>query len=715
MTRQTTTAGRRRWRAGLVAGGVTAALLGGSFAVAASAHAATGCRVIYSAPSQWPGGFTANVAVTNLGDPISGWQLSWTFPSGQQVTQAWNATITSSGGQVTATNVSYNANLGTNATVSFGFNGSWSGSNTAPTSFALNGVTCTGSVGPTTAPPTTAPPTTAPPTTAPPTTAPPTSTPRPPGNPQAIVDDMQPGWNLGNTLDATGDNLAGSGETSWGNPLVTQALIRNIKAQGFKSIRIPTTWTHHHGAAPTYTIDPTRLARVKQVVDWALAEDLYVMINLHHDSWQWIHQMPSNRTTVLARYSALWTQLAATFRDSSPKLHFESVNEPQFANSSGDAQNAQLLDELNRRFHQIVRGSGGNNATRLLILPTLHTSSDQARLDELASTFTALNDPNLIATVHYYGYWPFSVNVAGGYRFDATAQQDVIDSLNRVQNTFVSRGIPVVIGEYGLLGFDRHTGTIQQGEKLKFFEFFGYHTRTRKIATQLWDNGQHLGRTSFQWSDPELIAQIKSSWTTRSGTAASDMIFVPRTGGITAKTLALNLNGLTFQSLRQGNTELVRGTDYTISGNQLTLTASAVTRLVGNRAYGVNATLHAHFSAGVPWRINILSHDRPVLQNATGTTSAFSIPTAFNGDQLATMEARYADGSNAGPHNWTSYKEFDVTFAPNYSANTISLTSTFFAEVNDNAPVTLTFHFWSGATVTYTVRRSGSSVTGTAS
>ncbi|MFV2010218.1 MULTISPECIES: cellulase family glycosylhydrolase [unclassified Micromonospora] len=714
MTQQTTTARGRRWRAGLIAGGVTAALVGGSVAVAASAHAAAGCRVVYSAPAQWPGGFTASVNVTNLGDPLNGWQLTWAFPSGQQVTQAWNATITSSGSQVTATNVSYNANLGTNATVSFGFNGSWSGSNTAPTSFALNGVTCTGSVGPSTPPPTDPPSPTVPPTTAPPSPTP-TATPRPPGNPQDVVDAMQPGWNLGNTLDATGDNVGGSGETSWGNPLVTRDLIRTVKSQGFNSIRIPTTWTHHHGGAPSYTIDPTRLARVKQIVDWALAEDLYVMINLHHDSWQWINTMPSNRTGVLDRYSALWTQLANTFRDSSPKLHFESVNEPQFSNSSGDAQNAQLLDELNRRFHQIVRNSGGNNATRLLILPTLHTSSDQARLDELASTFTALNDPNLIATVHYYGYWPFSVNVAGGYRFDATAQQDVIDSLNRVQNTFVSRDIPVVIGEFGLLGFDRHTGTIQQGEKLKFFEFFGYHTRTRGIATQLWDNGQHLGRTSFQWSDPELIAQIKSAWTTRSGTAASDMIFVPRTGGVTAKTLALNLNGLTFQGLRQGNTDLVRGTDYTVSGNQLTLTASTVTRLVGNRAYGVNATLHARFSSGVPWRINIISSDPPVLSNASGTTSSFNIPTTFRGDQLATMEARYADGSNAGPHNWTSYKEFDVTFRPNYAANSITLTSEFFAEVNDGSPVTLTFHFWSGTTITYTVVRNGSSVTGTAS
>ena len=95
-------------------------------------------------------------------------------------------------------------------------------------------------------------------------------------------------------------------------------------------------------------------------VDWALAADLYVMLNIHHDSWQWIANMPGDRTNVLNRYNAIWTQLASTFRNSSPKLTLESVNEPQFTGSSGDAQNAQLLNELNTSFHRIVRASGGN-------------------------------------------------------------------------------------------------------------------------------------------------------------------------------------------------------------------------------------------------------------------------------------------------------------------------------------------------------------------
>jgi endoglucanase len=249
--------------------------------------------------------------------------------------------------------------------------------------------------------------------------------------------------------------------------------------------------------------------------------------------------------------------------------------------------------------------------------------------------------------------------------------------------------------------------------RLKFFEFLGYYARTRQITTMLWDNGQHFSRTSFQWADPELFAQIKSSWTTRSGTASSDQVFNARSSAITSKTLTLNLNGTSFVGIRQGSTDLVRGTDYTVSGDQLTFTASALTRLTGSRAYGVNATLSARFSQGVPWRINIVTYDTPIVQNASGTTSSFAVPTTFRGDQLATMEAKYADGTNAGPHNWTSFKEFDVTFAPNYSTSTITLKPDFFAEVNDGSRVTLTLHFWSGATVTYFVTKSGTAVTGT--
>ena len=106
-----------------------------------------GCAVAYTVTSQWSGGFGGDVKVTNLGSTaINGWTLTWSFTAGQSVTQAWNATVAQSGGAVTATNMSYNASIATGATTSFGFNGAWTGANAVPSSFALNGTTCTGGV-----------------------------------------------------------------------------------------------------------------------------------------------------------------------------------------------------------------------------------------------------------------------------------------------------------------------------------------------------------------------------------------------------------------------------------------------------------------------------------------------------------------------------------------------------------------------------------------
>jgi beta-xylosidase len=172
----------RSWLAGVLAISVAAGLS----AVATSAEAAAGCQVTYTVTNQWQGGFGADVTITNLGDTLNGWQLSWTFAAGQTVTQLWNGTVTQSGAQVTVTNASFNGTVATGASANFGFNGSWTSTNPAPTGFSLNGVACTGATTPPTTAPTTGPttpPTTGPttgPTTAPttgPTTAPPTSAP----------------------------------------------------------------------------------------------------------------------------------------------------------------------------------------------------------------------------------------------------------------------------------------------------------------------------------------------------------------------------------------------------------------------------------------------------------------------------------------------------------------------------------------------------------
>ncbi|MFI9640023.1 cellulose binding domain-containing protein [Micromonospora sp. NPDC051925] len=183
-----------RRRAALLAAAAATTLAAGTLTAVTASAAAAGCRVDYTITNQWGGGFGADVIVTNLGDPINGWTLTWSYTAGQQVTQAWNATVTQSGAQVSAKDAGYNAAIGTNGTANFGFNASWNNSsNPVPGSFVLNGTTCTGGTAPTTAPPTTAPPTTAPPTTAPPTTPPPTTPPptTPPTDPPAGSKQME--------------------------------------------------------------------------------------------------------------------------------------------------------------------------------------------------------------------------------------------------------------------------------------------------------------------------------------------------------------------------------------------------------------------------------------------------------------------------------------------------------------------------------------------
>ncbi|MFC9701337.1 cellulase family glycosylhydrolase [Streptomyces sp. NPDC056943] len=521
---------------------------------------------------------------------------------------------------------------------------------------------------------------------------------------------MQPSWNLGNTLDAIPD------ETSWGNPKATRELFKTIRAEGFRSVRIPVSWHDHQSTTAPYAVDAAYMSRVKEVVGWALAENLYVVLNVHHDSWQWIEKIATDHDNVVARFDALWTQISATFRNEPRTLLFEGVNEPNFSNATA-AEKTRFMDELNTSFQKIVRASGGGNENRLLVLTTQVGTPSQELMDDLYTTITGLRDSNLVATVHYYSYFPFSVNIAGGTRYDDTARNDAEDVFARMHHTFVSKGIPVYLGEYGLLAYpdDNHPSRIERGEALKYYEHVGHLARAAGVTTALWDPGfAYLNRATLKWRDPGLFAWIKSSWTTRSGTASFDRVYLPKESRIAAQALTLNRNGTTFRGVWHGDTKLAEGRDYTVFENRLTLTATALTRLAGDRAHGVNATLQARFSKGLPWQIDVITYDTPVLSDATGTAEQFSVPTQYQGDDLATMESTYSDGTNAGQTSWTPYQEFNQSFRPDVRNGTIILTAAYLKALRDGDTATLTFHFHSGAKVKYKVTKSGDSVTGTA-
>ncbi len=511
---------------------------------------------------------------------------------------------------------------------------------------------------------------------------------------QEYVEAMQPGWNLGNSLDASPT------ETSWGNAPATQELIQQVAAQGFKSIRIPVTWNQYVGPAPDYTIDPAWLDRVQQVVDWAIDADLYVMLNMHHDS-VWIRSMPADHDAVLARFNAIWSQIAPRFRDYPNKLHFESINEPEF-HDADDATQIALLDELNISFFDIVRGTGGGNATRPLVLPALRTNNSQLYLDALKDTIDELNDPNLIATIHEYGFWPFAVNITGVTKFDGAAKDWTMSGLERAYNTLVSNGIPVIIGEIGLLNFSRVDEAVQRGEALQFFEHVLSYLQSSGMTYQWWDAGAFFNRTTFQWDTPELYNYMMECAVGPSSTGATDLVFV-ETGAPKDVTIPLNLNGNSFVSLTQGGNLLTPGVDYTLDGNVLTLKAGFLA-LYSSGEYGIKTVLEANFSEGLSWKLFVRHHAAPALGAASSTKSgALVIPTAFNGDQLATMEANYVATPGypyPGPANWTAFKLYGDVYQPDYANNTITIKKEFFAETTNDA-VDLTFHFWSGLKVNY--------------
>ena len=527
---------------------------------------------------------------------------------------------------------------------------------------------------------------------------------------QQYVEAMNPGWNLGNTFDSF-DTGGDKGEESWGNPVVTKELIKKIKEEGFNSIRIPFTSVMRTGEAPEYTIDKKFLDRYAEVVNWALEEDLYVMINLHHDSWNWAGAIGADwdNGTSMERYKAIWTQLADYFKEYSNKVCFESMNEPQFW--SGDiTMQLNINDQVNEAFYKIVRESGGNNKTRMLVLPTLNTNDSQDKCDALYKSIKAFSDENIIATFHYYGYWPFSVNIAGQTKFDDKVISELEDAFDRVYSTFTQNGIGVICGEYGLLGFDTSLDAVEHGKILKYFEYINYYAKEKKMTLMLWDNGQHLNRHTYNWSDPSLYHMINTSQVTRSAYSQSDRIFVnERIKGKNIK-LNLTLNGHFLKSIYDENRELIPNKDYSYDDGVITLYGAYIIRNL-NKNHGINQTLTLKFNEGEDWKVYLTYYDLPTLETAEGTTTAFIFPIDFKGSRIATLEATYTDGTSAGPQNWTTFKEFAYTFAPNYEDNTMVIKDKFFEEAKEGK-IMLKIHLQSGEILRYNLTKSGDKVIG---
>lgn len=346
---------------------------------------------------------------------------------------------------------------------------------------------------------------------------------------------LMPGWNLGNQLESNSDGTPS--ETTWGNPVITEKLIKQVKAQGFKSIRIPVSYLSKIGAGPNYTIDSKWLDRVQEVVDMCINNGLYAIINIHGDGyysvkggWLLCGESASEQKTIKAKYEKVWEQIAKRFKNYDDHLVFESMNEEYdgtYNNPNPEYYNN--INAYNQIFVDTVRKAGGKNNNRYLLIPGWNTDINFTTGDcdtyTMEAKFVIPNDSRIMISVHYYTPWEFCGEE--GYdtfykwgdsvkKFVKRRQSETLVNrqFDKLYNAFIKNGYGVVIGEYGSI--DRtHKDKSNTTYRAYFAEYVNYAAHQRNIVTVYWDNGYNgkhgfglFDRTKCTVTQPEIIKGI---------------------------------------------------------------------------------------------------------------------------------------------------------------------------------------------------------------
>ena len=319
---------------------------------------------------------------------------------------------------------------------------------------------------------------------------------------EAILEDMGLGWNLGNSLDATG----GSGldtETSWSNPKTTQALIDKVKSLGFNTVRVPVSWGKHV-SGDNYTIDSAWLARVKEVVDYCYKNDMYVILNIHHDTKSSASASGAGYYPRSSAYSSsekfvtsVWSQAAEYFKDYDYHLIFETLNEPRLIgtgyewwfnkwNIPSEVKDAiDCINKLNQKAVDTIRDTGSNNRGRLIMCPGYDASIDGATVSGFKLPTDISGNKNRIAvSVHAYSPYNFAMNVGSGSTstYTSSIKNELQDLFSTLKSNFRDKGIPVVIDEFG------STDKNNTAERVKWATDYTALAKKNNIPCVLWDN-----------------------------------------------------------------------------------------------------------------------------------------------------------------------------------------------------------------------------------
>lgn len=319
---------------------------------------------------------------------------------------------------------------------------------------------------------------------------------------QQILADMGMGWNLGNTLDATGKSKL-STETSWGNPKATQELIDTVKSLGFNTVRIPVTWYKH--VDDNYTIDTKWLDRVQEVVDYCYNDGLYVILNTHHDCRQELTGSIKGYTPSSTYYTkseqfidSVWTQVAERFKDYDYHLIFETMNEPRLIGSSYEwwfnknsvpskvKDSIDCINKLNQSAVDVIRASGSRNAGRLIMCPGYDASVDGATVSGFRlPTDISGNSNRIVLSVHGYSPYDFAMGTAASTYGDEQKQQLRDWTMTPIKTNYIDKGIPVVMGEFS------STASKSLSERLKWATDYAGLASAMNMPIVLWDNNAY--------------------------------------------------------------------------------------------------------------------------------------------------------------------------------------------------------------------------------
>lgn len=321
-----------------------------------------------------------------------------------------------------------------------------------------------------------------------------------------LVAQMKVGWNLGNTMDATG----GSGldaETSWGNVETTKLMIDQVKDAGFNVFRLPVSWGTHMDE--NYTVDEAWMNRVQEIVDYGIDNGMFVILNTHHEEWYMPKKDHADKD--VEQLKALWKQICDRFQGYDEHLIFEGVNEPRLRGEGnewiGDAESREVVNQYAKAFVETVRASGGNNPNRCIMVTPYAASSTKQNMEALE---VPQGDDKIIVSIHAYLPYSFALDTAGTDQY-TSIDSSITTLFTDINEVFLSKGIPVIIGEFGSVN------KVNTEARVQCVKDYLSTAKQYGVPCCWWDNGTRIGngenfgllnRSEGGWYFPEIVDAI---------------------------------------------------------------------------------------------------------------------------------------------------------------------------------------------------------------